>query len=292
MQEKTPEYSPKRLPVWLRRCMPADSTYQHTEEVINSLGVETVCVNADCTNRGECWSRGAATVLILGNICTRRCRFCSVPKGRPGAVDASEPARVAEMARRMGLRYLVITSVDRDDLGDGGASVFRDVIKKVRGEVPGIGIEILTGDFRGCQDEAVEILREVMPFVFAHNVETVPALYRTVRPGADYARSLGLLEKVKKAYGDVVTKSSLMVGLGETDDEIDQVLKDLRGVGCERLTIGQYLRPDGRSLEVARYVRPEQFARWKERALELGFGWVISQPYARSSYLADEPTMV
>jgi len=247
--------------------MPAGGVYKHTEQVLSSLGLETICTNANCPNRGECWSRGTATVLILGNICTRNCRFCSVPKGKPAPPDPTEPQRVAEMARQLKLKYLVITSVDRDDLPDGGAWQFRDCINKVRAEVPGIKFEILTPDFHGCQDEALESLAEALPFVFGHNIETVPLLYPTVRPGADYQRSLRLLSKAKQTYKNVQTKSAMMLGLGETDAEIEQVLRDLRNVGCDRVAIGQYLRPDKDLLPVAEYVEPVKFDCWKQKAV-------------------------
>jgi lipoic acid synthetase len=281
-----------RLPPWLRRPLPAGGTYQHTSEVLNSLGLNTICENANCPNRGECWSRGTATVLTLGNICTRRCRFCSVATGKPHPPDPTEPARIAEMAKRMNLQYLVITSVNRDDLPDGGAGHFRNCILEVRRCCPQIRFEILTPDFRNCQTEAVEILRDALPFVFAHNVETVPSLYTSARMGGDYQRSLNLLLIAKQSYKSVPTKSSIMLGLGETDAEVEQVLRDLRSVGCDRLTIGQYLKPSKESLEVVEYVRPEKFDEWGRKALDLGFAWVISAPFARSSYFAEMTTTV
>jgi lipoic acid synthetase len=288
----------RRLPDWLKRPMPAAVEYNRTSDIVNSLGLETICMNANCPNRGQCWSRGTATVLILGNICTRGCRFCSVTKGRPEPVDTTEPARIAELAKKLNLQYLVITSVNRDDLPDGGAGHFRDCINEVRRRIrqahrrqcPDIKFEILTPDFRGCQGEAIEILTEAQPFVFAHNVETVPALYAKVRGGGDYRCSLNLLRMAKVSYDGVQTKSSIMLGLGETDDEVEQVLKDLRNVGCDRLTIGQYLKPSKDSLEVVAYIRPEKFDWWRQRAIEMGFNWVISAPYARSSYFAEMVT--
>lgn len=281
------KYEKRRLPPWLRRPLPAGGVFRRTEQVLNSLGLETICTNAACPNRGECWSRGTATVLILGNICTRNCRFCSVPKGRPAPPDPTEPQRVAEMAKQMDLKYLVITSVDRDDLPDGGASHFHDVIRAVREQASGIGIEILTPDFRGCQDRAVEILAEATPFVFGHNVETAPSLYPKVRPGADYQRSLSLLKKARQRYGDIQIKSAIMLGLGETDNEVEQVLRDLRNTGCSRIAIGQYLRPDKDSLPVAQYIEPEKFDFWKRKAAEIGFRWVMSSPFTRSSFFAE-----
>lgn len=280
-----------RLPPWLRRRMPTGTAYELTERVLDSLGLETICINAACPNRGECWSRGTATVLILGNVCTRNCKFCSVLKGKPSLPDPTEPQRVTEMAKRMDLRYLVITSVNRDDLPDGGSRHFRDVINKVRERMPDVGFEILTPDFQGCQDEAIEVLAEALPFVFGHNVETVPSLYSQVRPGADYQQSLSLLEKAKSRFGNgacVQTKSAIMLGLGETDNEVEQVLRDLRDVGCDRIAIGQYLRPNKDSLPVAEYIEPGKFDFWGKKAAEAGFQWVMSSPFTRSSYFAEQ----
>ena len=280
----------RRLPDWLRRPMPMAGEYNKTSDIVNSLGLETICMSANCPNRGQCWARGTATVLILGNICTRGCKFCSVAKGKPLPPDVTEPARIAELAKKLNLHYLVITSVNRDDLPDGGAGHFRDCINEVRRQCPEVKFEILTPDFRDCQDEAIEILAEATPFVFAHNVETVPSLYKKARAGGDYKRSLNLLKIAKDKYGDIPTKSSIMLGLGETDEEVEQVLKDLRAVGCDRLTIGQYLKPSKDSLEVLNYVTPEKFDWWKQKAIDLGFNWVISAPFARSSYFAETTT--
>ena len=227
-------------------------------------------------------------MLILGGVCTRNCRFCSVAHGRPEPPDADEPRRVAELARRMGLRYLVITSVDRDDLPDGGAGHFRDVVLHCRGVLPALQYELLVPDFRDCQDAAIEILATARPFVFGHNVETVPALYGQARPGGDYARSLRLLEKAKRAWPETQTKSALMLGLGETDEQVMSVLRDLRAVECDRVAIGQYLRPSKESLPVVAYVEPAVFDDWGKRARELGFAWVMSSPFTRSSYHAEE----
>ncbi len=287
----------KRLPEWLRRPMPASGEYSKTSDIVGSLGLETICMSANCPNRGQCWARGTATVLILGNICTRGCKFCSVTKGKPSPVDTSEPGRIAELAKKLKLHYLVITSVNRDDLADGGAGHFRDCINEVRRQCPDIKFEILTPDFRDCQNEAIKILatevlshrehrghREV---VFAHNIETVPSLYAKARQGGNYQISLNLLKIAKDKYGDIPTKSSIMLGLGESNEEVEQVLKDLRAVGCTRLTIGQYLKPSKDSLEVVNYVTPAKFDWWKQRAIKLGFDWVISAPFARSSYFAE-----
>jgi lipoic acid synthetase len=289
-KHKTQETKSKtrRLPPWLRRPLPADINFRHTSKILESLGLETICSNANCPNRGECWSRGTATVLILGNVCTRNCKFCSVATGRPEPPDKTEPARLAKMAKQMQLKYLVITSVDRDDLPDGGAGHFRDCIDTVRQQCPKMKFEILTPDFRNCQDKALQILQSSLPFVFAHNVETVPSLYPTARAGGDYQRSLNLLKMAKESYHDIQIKSSIMLGLGETDIEIEQVLRCLRDAGCDRITIGQYLKPSKKSLDVVEYVTPAKFDFWKQKAVELGFSWVISGPFARSSYFAEK----
>ena len=278
----------QKLPPWLRRPLPAEGAYNHTRQVLNSLGLETICSNANCPNRGQCWARGTATVLILGNVCTRNCKFCSVACGKPKPPDPTEPSRLARMAKQMGLKYLVITSVNRDDLPDGGAGHFSNCINKVRQQCPDMKFEILTPDFRNCQARSIKILHPALPFVFAHNVETVPSLYRTARAGGNYQRSLDLLKMAKEGPDNIQTKSSIMLGLGETDAEVEQVLKDLRNVGCERVTIGQYLKPSKNSLEVVEYVTPAKFDWWKRIAIELGFRWIISSPFARSSYFAEQ----
>jgi lipoic acid synthetase len=281
-------HEPRKLLPWLRRPLPASETYNHTDNLLGSLGLETICTNANCPNRGECWDKGTATVLILGNICTRNCKFCSVESGKPAPPDPTEPTQIAEMAKQMGLKYLVITSVNRDDLPDGGAGHFRDCINKVRQQCPDIKFEILTPEFRDCQTRALKILHEALPFVFAHNVETVLSLYPVVRTGGNYQRSLNLLRIAKETYNGIHTKSSIMLGLGETDAEVEQVLKDLRNVGCDRITIGQYLKPSKKSLEVVEYITPAKFDWWGQKAASLGFPWVMSSPFARSSYFAEQ----
>jgi lipoic acid synthetase len=286
--QKMPE-ARRKLPPWLRRALPVNNiTFQNTEDIIKSLHLETICSNANCPNRGQCWARGTATVLILGNICTRNCRFCSVPLGKPQPPDPTEPSRLAEMAQRMRLKYLVITSVNRDDLPDGGAGHFRDCIIEVRRRCPEMRFEILTPDFRNCQEKALEILGESLPFVFAHNVETVPSLYSIARTGGNYQRSLNLLKMAHTTYQNVPIKSSIMLGLGETGAEVEQVLSDMRQVGCDRITIGQYLKPSKQALEVVEYISPAKFDWWKQKAMELGFSWVMSSPFARSSYFAEQ----
>ncbi len=283
----------RKLPPWLNRPLPAGGAYSSTDDILSSLNLQTICSNANCPNRGECWTRGTATVLILGNICTRNCKFCSVAKGRPLPPDVAEPERVAQMAKRMKLKYLVITSVDRDDMPDGGAAHFRDCIKKTREICPEMSFEILTPDFHNCQEGALEVLREALPFVFGHNIETVPSLYHVARTGGDYQRSLNLLKAAKKIYGkNIPTKSSIMLGLGEKDAEVEQVLKDLRSVGCDRLTIGQYLKPSKNSLDVVEYITPEKFNWWKQKAAEFGFSWVMSSPFTRSSYFAEQQNTI
>jgi lipoyl synthase len=277
-----------KLPPWLKRPMPAGPGFINTSNVLTDLDIQTICTNANCPNRGECWSNGTATVLILGNICTRNCKFCSVGSGKPLPPDPAEPKRVAEMAKKMNLKYLVITSVDRDDLPDGGASHFRDVVNTTRENVKNIKFELLTPDFCDCPDKALEILTEALPFVFSHNIETVPSLYPKARPGGDYQRSLNLLKKTKQLWPDTQIKSSIMLGLGETDAEVEAVLRDLRSVGCDRVAIGQYLKPSKESLDVAEYITPEKFDWWKTRAKEIGFAWAMSSPFTRSSYHAEK----
>ncbi len=279
-----------KLPPWLHRPLPVGGTFNQTDRILSELRLETICNSANCPNRGECWHRGTATVLILGNICTRNCKFCSVTKGKPLPPDPTEPHRLFEMAKRLNLKYLVITSVDRDDLPDGGAGHFRNCINKVRELCPDMKFEILTPDFRHCQQQAIKILADALPFVFAHNVETVPALYPTARINGDYQISLNLLRLAKQNFGGIQTKSSIMLGLGETDGQVEHVLKDLRDVGCDRITIGQYLKPSKTSLDVVEYIRPDKFDLWKQKAVQMGFSWVMSSPFTRSSYFAETET--
>ena len=279
-----------KLPPWLRRRIGCDETFEHTSGAIETLGIQTICDHANCPNKGECWSRGTATVLILGGICTRNCKFCSVAPGKPLPPDPTEPSRVAKLAAQMKLKYLVITSVTRDDLPDGGAAQFRDTVLEVKKAVPGIEIELLVPDFKGCQQKALDILREALPFVFGHNIETAAGLFPIARSGGDYQRSLDLLRLAKQQYPGVQTKSSMMLGLGENDEQILQTLKDLRGVDCDRVALGQYLKSSKQSLDVSEYVTPEKFEEWGKVAKELGFKWVMSSPYTRSSYHAETET--
>lgn len=276
----------RRLPSWLKRRLPRGNGNFFTQELLRELRLETVCENARCPNRPECYSRRTATFMILGNVCTRPCGFCSVAKGRPDDLEDDEPARVAEAAHRLGLRHVVITSVTRDDLPDGGADHFRRCILAVR-ERTGAVVEVLTPDFLGDL-AAVDRVLEANPEVFNHNMETVPRLYKKVRGRASYRRSLDLLAHVKRRSSKTVTKSGLMLGIGETTEELFDVLADLRSVSCDALTLGQYLAPTLKHIPVARYVPPEEFDELAVRARSLGFLKVVAGPFVRSSYHADE----
>jgi lipoyl synthase len=276
----------RRLPAWLKRKLPRGNGNYFTQELLRELSLETVCENARCPNRPECYARRTATFMILGNVCTRPCGFCSVPKGRPDDLEDDEPARVAEAAHRLGLRHVVITSVTRDDLPDGGADHFRRCILAVR-QRTGAVVEVLTPDFLGDLS-AVDRVLEAAPEVFNHNMETVPRLYKKVRGRAEYQRSLDLIAHVKERSPNTVTKSGLMLGLGETTDELFDVLADLRAHGCDTLTLGQYLAPTLKHIPVARYVPPAEFDELAARARTLGFHKVVAGPFVRSSYHADE----
>lgn len=275
----------RRLPPWLKRPLPAPGMF-FTSRVIEDLRLETVCESAKCPNRTECWSQRTATFMILGNVCTRPCGFCSVPKGKTEALQADEPDRVAEAAARLGLKHVVITSVTRDDLTDGGSEHFYQCVLAVRART-GAAVEVLTPDFLG-NTRAIDRVIEAIPDVFNHNVETVPRLYHRVRRNAVYQRSLDLLARVKDRAPQIPTKSGLMLGLGETEEEILAVCADLRDVGCEILTVGQYLQPSPQHLPVERYVPPEEFEALGARVRGLGFKLVASGPFVRSSYHAGE----
>ncbi len=277
---------PRRLPSWLKRPLPQGNGNFFTEGLLRELRLETVCENARCPNRPECYARRTATFMILGNICTRPCGFCSVHKGAPEALEDDEPARVAEAAHRLGLRHVVITSVTRDDLPDGGADHFRRCVLAVR-ERTGAAVEVLTPDFLGDLG-AVDIVLSAVPEVYNHNMETVPRLYKKVRGRAEYQRSLDLLAHVKRRSPATVTKSGLMLGLGETTEELLDVLADLRAVCCDTLTLGQYLAPTLKHIPVARYVPPEEFDALAALARTMGFHKVVAGPFVRSSYHADE----
>lgn len=276
----------RRLPSWLKRTLPRGNGNFFTQQLLDELRLETVCENARCPNRPECYSRRTATFMILGNVCTRPCGFCSVPKGQPEDLEDDEPARVAEAAHRLGLRHVVITSVTRDDLPDGGADHFRRCILAVR-QRTGAVVEVLTPDFLGDLS-AVDRVLEAAPEVFNHNMETVPRLYKKVRGRASYQRSLDLIAHVKRHSPATVTKSGLMLGLGETTEELFDVLADLRAHGCDTLTLGQYLAPTLKHIPVARYVPPTEFDELAARARTLGFTKVVAGPFVRSSYHADE----
>jgi lipoic acid synthetase len=270
----------------LKRKLPQGNGNFFTEELLSELRLETVCENARCPNRPECYSRRTATFMILGNVCTRPCGFCSVTKGTPDHLEDDEPARVAEAAHRLGLRHVVITSVTRDDLPDGGADHFRRCILAVR-ERTGAAVEVLTPDFMGDLD-AVDTVLSAKPEVYNHNMETAPRFYRKARGRASYQRSLDLLAHVKSRRPETVTKSGLMLGLGETTEELFDVLADLRAVNCDTLTLGQYLTPTLKHIPVARYVRPEEFDELAALARTMGFHHVVAGPFVRSSYHADE----
>ncbi len=282
---QTAEPSRQRLPAWLRRPAP-QAGMRYTTDVISDLRLETVCESAKCPNRTECWSQQTATFMILGNVCTRPCGFCSVPKGKTEALELDEPERLAEAAERLKLTYVVITSVTRDDLADGGADHFYRCVLAVR-ERTGAKVEVLTPDFGG---NAAAISRVIAskPDVFNHNTETVPRLYHRVRRNAEYQRTLDLLAQVKREAPDIPTKSGLMLGLGETREELLQVCADLRAVGCDMLTLGQYLQPTLQHLPVERYVPPEEFDEIGDLVRKMGFSMVASGPFVRSSYHAGE----
>ena len=281
-----PEPPPRRrLPKWLKRPLPQPGM-AYTSSVISDLRLETVCDSAKCPNRTECWSQQTATFMILGNVCTRPCGFCSVPKGKTETVELDEPARVAEAAERLGLKYVVITSVTRDDLPDGGADHFYQCIQAVR-ERTGAEVEVLTPDFLGNR-AAISRVIAGQPDVFNHNTETVPRLYHRVRRNAVYQRTLDLLAQVKEEAPNMPTKSGLMLGLGETREELMDVCADLRGVGCDMITLGQYLQPGPTHLPVERFVPPEEFDEIGDQVRRLGFKMVASGPFVRSSYHAGE----
>jgi lipoic acid synthetase len=276
-----------RKPEWIRMKAPDSARYQEIKRILRENNLHTVCEEASCPNIGECFSGGTATFMILGDICTRRCPFCDVAHGKPLAPDVNEPENLARTIAQMKLKYVVITSVDRDDLKDGGAQHFVDCIQAVRMQSPNIKIEILVPDFRGRLDVAMEILRNAPPDVMNHNLETIPRLYRQARPGSDYQNSLQLLKTFGEMYPKVPTKSGLMLGLGETDEEILEVMADLRAHNVSMLTLGQYLQPSVHHLPVMRYVEPSSFKKLKEKADAMGFNNTASGPMVRSSYHAD-----
>lgn len=272
-------------PLWLRAPAPVGENYRNLKHLVETLKLHTVCESAACPNIGDCWNRRTATFMILGNVCTRRCGFCAVQKGAPLAVDYDEPRRVAEACAALGLKFAVITSVNRDDRKDGGAELFALVIRAIRKRVEGCGVEVLVPDFQGSH-RAMEIVLEAAPDILNHNTETVPRLYRQVRLGARYERSLDMLAHVKSVTPATPTKSGLMLGLGETIDEVLAVMRDLRESKVDILTLGQYLRPSPKHLPIIRYVTMDEFAELKRRGYQMGFRHVESGPLVRSSYHA------
>ncbi|MCA3130256.1 MAG: lipoyl synthase [Betaproteobacteria bacterium] len=275
-------------PAWIRVKAGGSENFHAVKQALRAHGLHTVCEEASCPNIGECFGKGTATFMILGDLCTRRCPFCDVAHGRPKPPDGAEPLKLATTIRDMRLKYVVITSVDRDDLRDGGAGHFAACIRAVREHSPGTVIEVLVPDFRGRLEKALDALDAAPPDVMNHNLETVPRLYKQARPGADYAHSLRLLQDFKGRHPDIPTKSGLMVGLGETDEEILQVMRDLRAHQVDMLTVGQYLQPTGGHLPVLRYVEPAQFEVFQREALALGFRHAACGPLVRSSYHADQ----
>lgn len=279
--------SARRLPAWLRRPIAHGGEYSAVEGLLDRLELSTVCREAKCPNRGECYASGTATFLIAGDVCTRGCRFCAVESRHPAPLDAGEPQRVAEAVEAMGLRHAVITMVTRDDLEDGAAAHVVATIEAVRARTPDVAVEVLVSDFGG-RGASVDAVADARPDVFNHNVETVPRLYDTVRPGADYGRSLDVLKRAGQRVPSMPTKSGLMLGLGETHDEVVDVMRDLREVGVELLTLGQYLRPSAEHLPVSAFIEPDEFAELARIGRRLGFSGVASAPFVRSSYHAAE----
>jgi lipoic acid synthetase len=279
---------PQRKPSWIRAKAQVHPRVRQIKRILREKNLHSVCEEAACPNLGECFAKGTATFMILGDICTRRCRFCDVATGRPDAPDPNEPRHLAETVDALGLDYVVITSVDRDDLADRGATQFAQCIREIRARTPGTRIEILTPDFRNRIGEALDILDDALPDVLNHNVETVPRLYASARPASSYSGSLELLQAFRRRHPTIPSKSGLMVGLGETIEEVEAVMRDLRANDCTMLTIGQYLQPSPAHLPVDRYVHPDEFDRLRDVGYEMGFAHVASGPMVRSSYHADE----
>lgn len=278
---------PRRRPPWIRVRAPGGEEYQRVQDLMRSKTLHTVCEEAQCPNIGECWGRGTATFLMMGDTCTRSCGFCDIKTGRPSPLDWAEPNRIAESVRAMGLRHVVITSVNRDERADGGAPIFAMVIKRIRQLQPGCSIEVLIPDFKGSE-AALKIVMDAQPEILNHNVETVPRLFKKVQPQDNYEWAMRTLENAKKMDPLVLTKSGIMVGLGETFDEVVEVMGDLAARGVDILTIGQYLQPSKSHLPVERFYTPEEFDRFIEIGKEMGFKWVESGPLVRSSYRADQ----
>lgn len=282
-----PTERPPRKPTWIRARAPSGAGVTRIKRILRERGLSSVCEEAACPNLGECFNHGTATFMIMGDICTRRCPFCDVAHGRPAPLDEQEPRQLAEAIQAMALRYVVITSVDRDDLRDGGAGHFAACIRAVRERTPETRIEVLVPDFRGRLEPALEALRQQPPDVFNHNLETVPRLYRQARPGSDYRWSLELIRRFKAEHPCVPGKSGIMLGLGESSEEVEEVMHDLRAHDCDMLTLGQYLQPSREHLPVASFVAPEEFDRLRELGESMGFSNVASGPLVRSSYHAD-----
>ncbi|HET6842084.1 MAG TPA: lipoyl synthase [Candidatus Angelobacter sp.] len=278
---------PQPKPAWLKARAPLGDNYHELKKLARTLGLHTVCESAQCPNIGECWNHKTATFMLLGNLCTRRCGFCAVPKGKPEPLDWDEPRRVAEAVATLGLKHAVVTSVNRDDDNEGGAKIFAETIREVRRQAPGCQIEVLIPDFQGRED-CLKIVLDAKPEVLNHNTETVPRLYRAVRSGSRYERTLQLLGNVKRFAPEMVTKSGVMVGIGETMDELIEVFRDLAARKVDILTVGQYLRPSKDHLPITRYYTPDEFALLKREALTMGFRHVESGPLVRSSYHAHE----
>ncbi len=278
----------RRLPNWLRMNLAVGQEAVRTDAVLKEFGLHTICESGRCPNRDHCYSQKTATFMIMGDICTRSCHFCSVSTGRPDALDLDEPRRVAEAVKILGLKHVVVTSVNRDDLQDEGAEHFAQVIRALRANSKDMIIEILTPDFRKTQADAVRLILKELPDIFNHNTETVPRLYKEVRPQGDYKRSLQIFREIRRQSDRVITKSGLMLGLGETKQEVLEVLRDLRLADCEMLTLGQYLKSSAAGLPVAEYIHPQQFLFYKNEALKMGFTWVESAPFVRSSFHAKE----
>jgi lipoyl synthase len=279
---------PLRKPDWIRIRLPASPAVSDLKKILRDNKLVTVCEEASCPNLPECFTHGTATFMIMGDKCTRRCTFCAVGHGRPDPLDENEPTNLANTIAQMGLRYVVITSVDRDDLRDGGASHFTACLKAIRAKSPNIKLEVLVPDYRGRMELALNETANELPDVFNHNIETVPRLYKQVRPGSDYAHSLLLLKEFKRRFANIPTKSGIMLGLGETDEEIEQTLRDLRAHDVDMVTLGQYLQPSKFHSPVARYVTPEYFQQLAELCKTLGFSQIASGPLVRSSYHADK----
>lgn len=274
-----------RRPEWLKARIPAGETYSHLKRIIDSHRLHTVCEEARCPNLGECWNAGTATFMILGDVCTRSCGFCAVQTGRPAPdLDWDEPRRVAEAVKLLGLRHAVITSVNRDERKDGGAPIFAETIRQIRLMVPGCRVEVLIPDFKG-DEEALNVVLDAKPDILGHNIETVPRLYRTVRPQAKYQQSLEVLDRAKKK--GFVTKTGMMLGIGERTEEVLEVMRDIRQVGCDILTLGQYLQPTKNHVPIDRFVHPDEFLMLKLKGLQMGFKYVEAGPLVRSSYHAE-----